>query len=69
MSTTFEYFSQCISCCFQVAVDQSATNNADNPNIRTVKIIITPADKEDFYKPIRLQLSIHACFELSKKKR
>lgn len=69
MSTMFECFSHCMSCCFQVPVDQSATNNADSPNVKKVRIIITPADKEDFYKPIRLQLSIHACFELSKKKR
>jgi hypothetical protein len=28
--------------------------------------MITPADKVDSNKPIKLQLSIHACFELSK---
>jgi hypothetical protein len=32
-----------------------------------VQIMITPADKVDSYKPIKLQLSVHACFELSKR--
>ena len=47
-----------------VPVDQSATNNAENPDVNKVQIMITPADKVDSYKPIKLQLSVHACFEL-----
>jgi ferredoxin-like protein FixX len=49
-----------------LVVDQSATNNAENPDVNKVQIMITPADKVDSNKPIKLQLSIHACFELSK---
>lgn len=46
--------------------DQPAKNVADNPDVRKLEIIITPVDKEDSSKPIKLQLSIKACFELGK---
>ena len=50
----------------QVSVGESAKNIAGNPDVKKIQIIITPADKEDSYKPVKLQLSIHACFERRK---
>jgi len=53
----------------QVPGDQPAKNIAENPDVRKLEIIITPVDKEDSSKPIKLQLSIKACFELGKNDR
>lgn len=45
-------------------VGESATNVGTNPEVKEVQITITPADKTDAYKPIKLKLNIHACYEL-----
>ena len=48
----------------QVVVGESATNVGTQPDVTKVEIVITPADKTDSYKPIKLQVGIHACFEI-----
>lgn len=50
----------------QVDVGESATNIGTQPDVTKVEIIITPADKTDSYKSIKLQVGIHACFEMGK---
>lgn len=50
---------------FKVSVPESATSVGTMPDVKKVKVIITSADKLDSYTPIKLQLQIHACFELS----
>ena len=47
-------------------MDQVATSVGTRPDVKKVEIIITPSDKIDSYKPVEVQLQIHACFELSK---
>ena len=47
-------------------MDQSATAAGTMPDVKKVEVIITPADKIDGYKPVQVQLQMHACFELSK---
>ena len=49
-----------------MVVGESATNVGTKPDVTKVEIIVTPADKTDSYKPVKLQLGIHACFELGK---
>ena len=51
---------------FQVAVGESAINAGTQPDVTKVEIIITPEDKTDSTKPVKLQLGIHACFEIGK---
>lgn len=43
-----------------------ATSIGTKPDVRKVTVTITPDDKEDSYRPVQLQLSVHACFEVSK---
>ena len=45
-------------------VGEVAKNTEKSPLVEKIQIIVTPADKKDSYKPVELQLSIHACFEL-----
>ncbi|CAC5411568.1 unnamed protein product [Mytilus coruscus] len=49
----------------KVNVGEKATSVGTKPDVRKVNVIITPDDKEDSYKPVQLQLSVHACFEVS----
>lgn len=45
-------------------MNEVATNVGTEPDVKKVEIIITPQDKIDAYKPVKLQVQIHACFEL-----
>lgn len=48
----------------QVPVDEVATSVGTRPFVKKVEIIVTPEDKIDAYKPVKLQIQIHACFEV-----
>lgn len=45
-------------------VGEAATSVGTLPDVKKVQVIIASADKVDSTKPIKLQLQIHACFEL-----
>ncbi|XP_063425326.1 venom prothrombin activator pseutarin-C non-catalytic subunit-like [Mytilus trossulus] len=49
----------------KVKVGEKATSVGTKPDVRKVNVIITQDDKEDSYKPVQLQLSVHACFEVT----
>ena len=56
-----------MSIVIQVAVGESAINVGTQPDVTKVEIKITPQDKVDTNKPVKLQLAIHACFEIGKR--
>ncbi|XP_076089929.1 uncharacterized protein LOC143061956 [Mytilus galloprovincialis] len=49
----------------KVKVGEMATSIGTKPDVRKVTVTITPDDKEDSYRPVQLQLSVHACFEVT----
>jgi hypothetical protein len=48
----------------QVGIAESAMNGGGNPNVRKIEIVITPTDKMNTYKAVKLQLQIYACHEI-----
>ena len=51
----------------QTEVDETSKNVEGNPNVKKMKIVITPSDKENAYKAaVKLQLQIYGCHEIGK---
>ena len=48
----------------QVGIAESAMNGGGNPNVRKIEIVITPTDKMNTYKAVKLRLQIYACHEI-----
>jgi hypothetical protein len=42
----------------QVGIAESAMNGGGNPYVRKIEIVITPTDKMNTYKAVKLQLQI-----------
>ena len=51
---------------FQLTVNEAAKKVETQAAVTKIRIKITTTDKKEFYKPVQLKLSIHACFELGK---